>query len=94
MADEEIVSPEKLAETLKATGAVGRCPVCGHEEGWTLLNQEEESIGPVAKKAGQPADNFVPSLVIVCRNCGFLSQHASYVLNQRLANENKERGGG
>lgn len=66
---------KKVAAALEERKALRPCPRCGHE-GFTmvdgLFNQPlQKELGGLV--IGGPA---VPSVVIACTNCGFLSQHA------------------
>ena len=67
---------KELADALSARGVRADCPMCGQRK-WTLLdaylnhNLQAELTGALV--IGGPS---VPSLAIVCGNCGFLSQHA------------------
>ncbi|MGD9581599.1 MAG: hypothetical protein AB7V50_09520 [Vampirovibrionia bacterium] len=71
----------EIGQALNAKGVNKPCPLCGNS-GFTLLDgfinntiQDNLSSGLVI---GGPS---VPTIVLVCNNCGFLSQHALGALN-------------
>lgn len=70
---------QQIVATLQTKGAIQPCPRCGNKE-FTLLdgyfNQgiQQELGGMVI---GGPS---VPSAVVVCNKCGYMSQHALGVL--------------
>jgi hypothetical protein len=70
---------EKIAEKLLERNAVKPCPRCHGVKftimdnfGKTTLNPELEGYG-----IGGP---FVPFIIVICNQCGFMSQHAVGVL--------------
>ncbi|MCK4814176.1 hypothetical protein KA005_00275 [bacterium] len=72
---------QKIVGILSKKGAVHPCPRCG-EKGFTLLdgyfNQTiQQTLGGGNTFIGGPS---VPSIVVVCNNCGYMSQHALGVL--------------
>lgn len=65
----------RIIERLRERGATKSCPRCGSEsfvlvEGFFTDVIQEDTKGLVF---GGPA---VPSVVLVCERCGYLSQHA------------------
>lgn len=88
------MSPEKkqeIAKILQDKGALRPCPRCTNQK-FTLLdgyfNQsiQQELTGMLI---GGPA---VPSVVLVCNNCGYMSQHALGVLGLMPPGKEKDNG--
>ena len=71
---------EKLYERFDKTNASIKCPMCEGEHFFIadayLLNTLQLDIKKVS--VGGPS---IPSIAIVCKNCGFISQHALGVLD-------------
>ena len=66
---------EDIANILQELGATLPCPRCSRNEffisdGYFVQSVQIELSGTVL---GGPS---IPSIVIVCKNCGYLSQHA------------------
>ncbi len=66
---------QKIVSTLQEKGAVLPCPRCGNKQYALLDGYFNQVIQPELKgiMLGGPA---VPSVVVVCSNCGYMSQHA------------------
>ncbi len=70
---------QKIAEALKRAQVGLHCPMCGNRHFTVLdgyLNHPVQTQLPGMVIGGQS----VPTAVIVCDRCGFLSQHALGVL--------------
>lgn len=70
---------DRIIQALKSRGATNPCPRCGNSsfslvDGYFNNLVQDELDGLVI---GGPT---VPSVVIACDRCGFLSQHAAGVL--------------
>ena len=66
---------EKVVEILKEKNVILPCPRCSGRN-WSVegfFNQPLQSIKWQGVVFGGPS---IPSVVIVCKNCGFMSQHA------------------
>ena len=80
---------QEIINTLQSKGAIMPCPRCANNN-FTLLdgyfNQpiQQELSGMII---GGPA---VPSAVIVCNKCGYMSQHALGVLGLLPKTEEKK----
>jgi predicted RNA-binding Zn-ribbon protein involved in translation (DUF1610 family) len=66
---------DKIIKALEERGAVNPCPRCGKEE-FTVANAYfnqplQDSIATI--NLGGPT---IPCAVVICENCGFISQHA------------------
>ncbi len=66
---------EDIANILQERGATLPCPRCGRNEffvsdGYFVQSVQIELTGTVL------GGSSIPSIVIVCKNCGYLSQHA------------------
>jgi len=70
----------QIVKALEARGATRPCPRCGHNSFELVAGYFnhfiQTSLGGV--NIGGPS---VPTAVIVCTNCGWLSEHALGVLN-------------
>ena len=63
----------RIVSALKARGA-GACPRCSNSQ-WTV--SEYSRIDVQATIARDTAErSTIPAVMIVCENCGFISQHA------------------
>jgi predicted nucleic-acid-binding Zn-ribbon protein len=71
---------QKIIDILSKKGANRPCPRC-NEKNFTLLdgyfNQSIQQMLTPNLIIGGPS---VPSIVVVCNNCGYMSQHALGVL--------------
>lgn len=84
---------QKIVDILSKKGANQPCPRC-NEKTFTLLdgyfNQSIQQTLTAGFIMGGPS---VPSIVVVCNNCGYMSQHALGVLGimpkQEKVNESK-----
>ena len=66
---------KQIADALQRKGAARPCPRCGNNS-WILAdgyfnNPIQVQVGALV--IGGPS---IPSVVVVCSNCGFISQHA------------------
>lgn len=66
----------KIVEVLKQRNALGDCPRCKHKaftllDGYFNQSLQQEVTGNVVI-----GGSTVPSVVVVCNNCGYMSQHA------------------
>lgn len=56
------------------------CPICGYEhftfmrDGYNFINLVDSIRDP------RPTNKFMPTVFMVCDNCGFISQHVEKVL--------------
>ena len=71
----------EIVKALEERGATRPCSRCGNEsfqlfDGYSmvLVNRNLNAALFIA------TDNFIPSIVVVCTNCGYLSQHSLGVL--------------
>jgi predicted nucleic-acid-binding Zn-ribbon protein len=69
---------ERIVETLKERGAVKPCPRCGTERFEVVAETSVVMPGGVPNSPRE--DRFVPVVMIACKNCGWLSQHALVAL--------------
>ncbi len=80
---------DKIIKALMERGARAPCPRCGNQS-FTLLdglfNQPlQTELGNIV--LGGPS---IPSVVVVCTRCGFISQHALGVLGMLPKEEKNE----
>lgn len=82
------INVERLKEKLGKIQI--QCPIC---HGGKFLIVDGFVFNPVRPTLDSPPDNsVVPSVVLVCENCGFLSQHSLAILDPEAmqnANESK-----
>lgn len=75
---QELSEEEKteIIRRLEESGLRGGCPMC-EESNWVLadgyLNQSLQGNLSSGLSVGGPS---IPSVAIICSNCGFMSQHA------------------
>lgn len=57
-----------------------KCPMCGNEH--FKFMREGYNILPLSDTATKPTPNMrlIPTVMMVCDNCGFISQHSEKVL--------------
>ncbi len=71
---------EKIVKILSERGANNPCPRCNNKN-FTLLegyfNQSIQMTINAGITLGGPS---IPSLVVICTNCGYISQHALGIL--------------
>lgn len=70
---------DEIIEILKERGAIQSCPRCGHGnftilDGYMTHSLQSKLEGQVI---GGPA---IPTVAVICNNCGFVSEHALGVL--------------
>jgi ribosomal protein S27AE len=83
MADEpekKLLNSDTVIEALKKVGATRGCPRCGSDTFKILSGFFVHSLQTSTRgiSIGGPG---MATWVLVCANCGFLSQHAAEVLN-------------
>ena len=80
---------EKILEKLDSKKIKAKCPMCGKRHfamaDSYIRNDLQDNLKSV--NIGGPS---IPSVVIICTNCGFLSQHALGMLG--LLSEEAENG--
>ena len=66
---------DEVVHALTAKGVNRPCPRCGHAKfsvvGETLIPIQED---PAAFTIGGPS---IPTVIVACDNCGYVTQHAS-----------------
>lgn len=74
-------------DTIEASLAIHRktgskCPMCATSDWWTLDGYSTVDVqeNPANVVIG---GRYVPVATIVCKNCGFVSQHSLFVLGLR-----------
>lgn len=80
---------QKIIDTLSSKGANQPCPRCGRDKFILMdgyFNQSLQNSVSANLTLGGPS---VPSVAIICNNCGFISQHAIGILGL-LPNEEGE----
>lgn len=74
---------DNIARVLQEKNALQPCPRCGEKQ-FTLLdgyfNEPIQSKPNNLNIGGQ----CIPSVVVICNNCGYMSQHALGMLNIAL----------
>jgi hypothetical protein len=76
----------KIVQTLKEKKAIKACPRCGTKK-FAILNGFFNPIidkdpGTISIQDSEGTVSTIPCAVIVCKNCGFISQHALGRLEQ------------
>jgi ribosomal protein S27AE len=77
---------ELIRERIK--NKVGKlvCPICGEtkfifiKSGYDYTAIFEDEHIPKSPKLAKPPRMMIPSVVMVCDNCGFMSQHSTRIL--------------
>lgn len=81
---------EKIIKGLQAKGVKTICPMCGHNH-FVLADGYFNNTLQKDLKNISLGGSGIPTISIVCSNCGFISQHALGVLGL-LPDEAKENG--
>lgn len=85
----------RAAKLLTKAATKSGCPMCARTD-WIMLNQEREDTGVIVKVFDKPLRDYIRTVSVACRNCGFISQHSLPVLEQRhgAAVDAEEKSGG
>ena len=84
------VQKTEIVEMLRDKGATLPCPRCGKVKFDLIDGYLNTSFGKEMTAGLVIGGATMPSVVIVCKNCGFISQHALGALNL-LPSKRKER---
>jgi predicted nucleic-acid-binding Zn-ribbon protein len=79
---------DKIIKVLAERGANLPCPRCGNNA-FTLLDGYFNQIIQEEPKGIVLGGRTVPSIVVACKRCGYLSQHAIGILGLLPKEENK-----
>jgi len=76
----------RLSQALQSNAVPLTCPMCGNKEftiadGYTIQTLQDR-IGTI--QLGGPS---IPCVTIICKNCGFVSQHAIGALGLTMEKE-------
>ncbi len=62
---------KQIVKELEDRGADASCPMCGHSK-FTFVGESEIPLSDDLKVNG----DCVPTAIIACRKCGYITQHA------------------
>jgi hypothetical protein len=80
----------EIEQILHERGTKAGCPRCGAREFAVIVEgYAAVFLQPVDLKAANAQGANIPAVALVCRNCGFISQHALRVLGL-LAKKQKQ----
>lgn len=79
---------KKIIQALSEKKANNPCPRCNHEKFTLLDGYFNQSLQPSLQNGLVIGGTTVPSIVIVCNNCGYMFQHALGVLGLIPESEN------
>lgn len=84
MTEQELteLQKSKIIEVLDELGAVQTCPRCGNES-FLLMDYIFDQKSPLRNYL-VPEEPKIPSIIVVCDRCGFISQHALAVLKKLI----------
>jgi hypothetical protein len=88
MPDSNQDQQDKIIKALADRGAKLPCPRCGNDA-FTLLDGHFNQIIQDEPKGIVLGGRTIPSIIIACKRCGYLSQHALGVLGLLPKEENK-----
>lgn len=87
---EDVLSEEqrkKIVSRLESRGVGRACPMCG-ENHWVVADGFfNHSVQGEIHKGMVLGGPSIPSTALICRNCGFISQHALGVLGMLPSQE-------
>ena len=79
----------KYIKLLEELGAVQTCPRCG-KDSFFLYDYISNPKSNLRLVDIYREESKIPSIIVVCENCGFISQHAIGVLEKSIeAKQNK-----
>ncbi|MBF5096129.1 hypothetical protein F1643_18865 [Azospirillum sp. INR13] len=81
MMDEAKFDKQKYIKIIQEKGAPKSCPLCGSND-WMTVTRNDESTGTMLPTQG--IGSYIETITIGCRNCGFLSQHATKILDGEI----------
>jgi ribosomal protein S27AE len=78
----------RIIEVLNELEAVQPCPRCGNDSFGLLddIFNQPLRLRPIGSHNGPQ----VPSIAVVCDRCGFMSQHALFILEERINEQKSE----
>ena len=78
---EKISKEEKnlIAKILKERSAILPCPRCGNSD-FMIADGYVNNYIQVDKKNIQIGGPAIPAVLIICKNCGYISQHSMGIL--------------
>jgi predicted nucleic-acid-binding Zn-ribbon protein len=79
---------DKIIKVLTERGAMLPCPRCGHRD-FTLLDGYFNQVIQEVPEGIVLGGRTIPSVVVACNRCGYLSQHALGMLGLLAKEENK-----
>jgi hypothetical protein len=79
MQDSYQASQDKIIKVLTERGASLPCPRCGNDD-FTLLDGYFNEFIQDEPRGVVLGGRTIPSVIIACKRCGFLSQHALGIL--------------
>jgi len=77
--EKKLINEQLVIETLKKAGATKDCPRCGTNSFKIMPGFFVHSV-QTSTKGVQVGGPGMATWVVVCANCGFLSQHAAEIL--------------
>jgi hypothetical protein len=80
---------QKIVETLNSKGARLPCPRCGNTSFTLLDGYFEQPIQSELVSRFIISGPSIPSVVVICNKCGYMSQHAIGVLGLMPNKEKK-----
>ena len=91
MQDSYQAQQDKIIKVLTERGANLPCPRCGNDD-FTLLEGYFNEILQEEPRGIVLGGRTIPSIIIACKRCGYLSQHALGVLGLLPKEDNKTAG--
>lgn len=76
--------PYLINALAKKLGPNAKCPICGYQN-FHLINEGYNFI-PTFDSVREPKPNgqFIPTVMMVCDHCGFMSQHVERVITDKI----------
>jgi len=82
---------DKIIKELEKRGAVKPCPRCGNNDFMIIDGYFSQTLQTDLSKGLAIGGPSIPSAIIVCTKCGYMSQHALGILGL-LPNEGGTKG--
>jgi hypothetical protein len=77
--EKKFINEQSVFEALKKVGAIKGCPRCDGDSFKIMPGFFAHSV-QTSTKGVQIGGQVVPTWVVICATCGFVSQHAAEVL--------------
>jgi hypothetical protein len=75
MIDIDNETKKHIVDIIKDKGADSPCPMCANKS-WELADSYFKHTFQYAQKGSDLSEGTIPIIGMICKNCGFISEHA------------------